>query len=790
MSLSVNNVMEGLSVARLYFTSIDSNSRYNVVTTDGTAAGTIALTVSGGTFNGSDAIGFTTVGSKVFFAAYGANSKNNLYVIDPATNIITQIVAPTLTSVIGLTGGMIAFKGKLYFGATDSSGAVNLFTSDGTAAGTTVLPIPGQQPNYFYPGHFAVFGNKLAFIGEGGPGASSQFSPFTQLFVSDGTSAGTTQLNFPGLVPLGFQIQSMVGVGNRLFFSGFSSSTSNAIYVTDGTAAGTTRLAPVGLNSTGGANDVPAALIAFGSKVAFTATDNSGNVGIWVSDGTIAGTIELPNLVGNTYGVPMVALPGGRLAIIATRNGATGIFITNGTAANLTALQVPGANAAGLSPHAIMALGNKILFDGLNTSSARVLFISDGTSTGTSQLATGINLPAGNIDTNAASTIILPAIAQATTLPIVTAATAAVLGTATPSAAGDTLSVSLVSDKVFATGSSVAIDGAGRITYRPGAITTSGADNISYRVTDATTGLTVDADATLTLAVSPTIAAASSLPTLKTGGSAVLGAVTPSNPGDTLSVTLLADTIFPSASSISIDGSGQLTYRPGTIGTSGTDAITYRVTDATSGLTVDGAASLTLKKTNPAVGFVNSTSGASGIAELDDATADGPSYLQNKYIYAGTDNIAFSTQAPNVFIHSGSGMDAIQVTSGQNVLDGGLGSNFETGGTGTDTFFTDARSPGIVWNTVRNFHIGDAATLWGFTAGVSSYRWEADIAGAAGFEGATLRANIVGGAGRNGDGIDASITFTGLSVSQAKALQIVTGTQQAGDYLYIYNPGV
>ncbi len=190
------------------------------------------------------------------------------------------------------------------------------------------------------------------------------------------------------------------------------------------------------------------------------------------------------------------------------------------------------------------------------------------------------------------------------------------------------------------------------------------------------------------------------------------------------------------------------------------------------------------------VSYVDTTTNQRGSLVMDPAPTSGPGYLKNQYIYAGADNVVLSTQAPNVFIHSGSGEDAIQVASGQNVLDGGLGSNFLTGGTGRDTFFTDARRPGVVWNTVRNFHAGDAATLWGFANGVSTYRWDAALAGAAGSQGATLRANIVGGAGRTGNGIDASITFAGLSLQQAHGLQVTTGTQTGGTYLYIYNPGV
>ena len=190
------------------------------------------------------------------------------------------------------------------------------------------------------------------------------------------------------------------------------------------------------------------------------------------------------------------------------------------------------------------------------------------------------------------------------------------------------------------------------------------------------------------------------------------------------------------------------------------------------------------------IGLADTTTGRSSGVAMDDPGAGSPNYIHSQYIYAGSDSLAASASLANVFIHTAGGDDAIQVSSGQNVVDGGLGSNFLTGGSGADTFFTDARNPGVVWNTIRNFHAGDAATLWGFDAKVSSYHWDNALSGAAGSQGATLRADIVGGAGRTGDGIDASITFAGMSLEQAKGLQVTTGSQPAGNYLYLFNAGV
>lgn len=177
--------------------------------------------------------------------------------------------------------------------------------------------------------------------------------------------------------------------------------------------------------------------------------------------------------------------------------------------------------------------------------------------------------------------------------------------------------------------------------------------------------------------------------------------------------------------------------------------------------------------------------GASGGEAVDDA---GNSYLQWQYIDPAQTGRAIITTAPNVFLKAGAGTDALAVVGGINVLDGGTGSNFLVGGTGadggTDTFFTDARGGSLVWNTLANFGRGDAATLWGFTPGRSTYRWDG-IAGAPGYEGATLRADIQG-TGRE----DAAITFSGLTLDQASRLVVAPGVAGENPYLYFLNPGV
>jgi hypothetical protein len=111
-----------------------------------------------------------------------------------------------------------------------------------------------------------------------------------------------------------------------------------------------------------------------------------------------------------------------------------------------------------------------------------------------------------------------------------------------------------------------------------------------------------------------------------------------------------------------------------------------------------------------------------------------------------TDSLNIVANVPNVFIHSGSGTDALDVSKagGSNVLDGGTGSNFLVGGSGNDTFFVDDRgATADSWSTVNNFHAGDSATIWGVDPNSFALNW-ADGQGANGFTGLTLHATSNG----------------------------------------------
>jgi len=159
--------------------------------------------------------------------------------------------------------------------------------------------------------------------------------------------------------------------------------------------------------------------------------------------------------------------------------------------------------------------------------------------------------------------------------------------------------------------------------------------------------------------------------------------------------------------------------------------------------------------------------------------------LQHQYITVTTDNLNIAATSPNTFIHTGSGMDAIDVSKvgGNNVLDGSTGSNFLVGGAGNDTFFVDDRAAAAdIWSTVVNFHAGDAATLFGVQAAGFALDW-ADNQGAAGATGLTLHATAAGKP-------IASLTLAGYSTADLSNGRLTTsfgGDPSSGsEYMYIH----
>jgi hypothetical protein len=111
----------------------------------------------------------------------------------------------------------------------------------------------------------------------------------------------------------------------------------------------------------------------------------------------------------------------------------------------------------------------------------------------------------------------------------------------------------------------------------------------------------------------------------------------------------------------------------------------------------------------------------------------------------------------NDFLDLRGGDDAANGSAGDDVIDSGTGSGFLLGGGGRDEFVITATPGQPSWSTIGDWTAGDKLVINGWVAGVSRAVW-VDQAGAAGWEGATMHADL------NNDGTyDVSVTWTGMA---------------------------
>jgi ELWxxDGT repeat protein len=160
------------------------------------------------------------------------------------------------------------------------------------------------------------FGGRLLFFGIAGDGSSQR-----GLWSTDGTVAGTTLLARVSVQPqdldLGsFRFSSWTRAGGHLLFRGWDAEHGFELWITDGTAAGTTRLDL----AQGSPSAFPDNFAAAAGRVWFTANDGVHGRELWVSDGTAAGTHQTEELAPGTFSALPSSLTaaGGNLFFSAT----------------------------------------------------------------------------------------------------------------------------------------------------------------------------------------------------------------------------------------------------------------------------------------------------------------------------------------------------------------------------------------------------------------------------------------------------------------------------------------
>jgi ELWxxDGT repeat protein len=270
--------------------------------------------------------------------------------------------------------------GRLLFPANDGLSGNRLWTSDGRPESTAPLSgCPGGCPVLDPDSRMVRVGARLFFAAIGEGHTPSDEPPTTDLWVTDGTGAGTRRLaDFCASC----RVDRMFSVLGKLYFSAGRYPFSYDIWASDGTPAGTRKLLATDDRSEQVLTSPPTPL---GSRVLIDLSGTALGSGLWLSDGTPAGTGQI-FLGRDGWGSSPSPLTPTRSGVRfeARSDNTVRLWESRGTAATTAPFEIP------IRPETWVPFGDLTL---LIPSFDDALWRTDGTEAGTFPLtAEGIEL--------------------------------------------------------------------------------------------------------------------------------------------------------------------------------------------------------------------------------------------------------------------------------------------------------------------------------------------------------------------------------------------------------------
>lgn len=267
----------------------------------------------------------------------------------------------------------------VYFAANDGVHGVQLWRSDGTAGGTSMVTDINEAGGGFGPTDLTDVNGTLYFTANDGTHG-------LQVWKSDGTSGGTIMIS--NLQPTSggaASPASLTNVNGTVFFTANAGTTGRELYATTGTLP-STRLVINIFQGAGTAN--PQNLLNVNGELFFTANDGVHGTELWKSNGIVTGTVMVSDIfAGASSSNPANLTNVGGVVFFSANDGTNGtqLWKSDGTAAGTVMVKDINATSTGASsnPGWLTNVNGLLFFSANDGIHGQELWKSDGTAAGT-----------------------------------------------------------------------------------------------------------------------------------------------------------------------------------------------------------------------------------------------------------------------------------------------------------------------------------------------------------------------------------------------------------------------
>jgi ELWxxDGT repeat protein len=286
---------------------------------------------------------------------------------------------------------MISIGNMVYFSAQDNQHQIELWKSDGSAVGTVMVKDINASGSSS-PAYFANLAGTLFF-------AANDNVHGNEIWMSNGTDSGTQLVK--DINPGGASDPVyLTTVGSDVFFIADDGVHSYELWKSNGTLSGTKLVKEI---TPGSDHPWPyifqKGLTNLNGTLLFASYGGSSiyDWDLWVSDGTITGTVMVKDFYGSELGNLTVM---GNALYFTIYNGDNGteLWKTDGTNAGTVLVKdINPAYAAGSDPANLIAINNTLFFSANDGTNGSELWKSDGTTAGTVMIK-DLNPSGGSFD--------------------------------------------------------------------------------------------------------------------------------------------------------------------------------------------------------------------------------------------------------------------------------------------------------------------------------------------------------------------------------------------------------